>query len=644
MKSSARHASHFAALALILVIAGIGVFVVRSMLQTRDTAEEVSRSAAISRAYDEARYRITAVQLAAEQHLRQPTPDHRQAFDESVNQAILALDHVSEVGTAEDKAIVAALYQSELPALESVKRIFLAIETGQPITDAIPDAETANRILSTLTPRANDRQASASQDLEHLITEQKGNVRITIAVCAIGLLLVLALLVAFQAFGRREALQKAELGRLRTAALTDSLTGLGNHRSFQEELRRQVARSSRHGEQLALALIDVDEFKDVNDTWGHARGDQVLRDTARLLKDFSRAEDYAFRIGGDEFAMILPHTDGPTAGRVMDQLRLAIAKVFKDGPTISAGIANANDCQGDETVLRQQADSALYEAKLRGRNACVQFTPSEGARPVFPAAKINALRKLIHDGAMTAAFQPIWNLKSGSLLAHEALARIPEEFDISGPQLAFDIAERIGKCAELDQVCRKAILERAPGIPEGSLLFVNVSPYTLTHATFSPSAIVEEFRVAGFDPARVVLEITERSSVAVPIIEAAVAELREAGFKIALDDVGAGNAGLEMLRRVPVEYVKIDRGVILSALRDTMGRAAVMAIVAFASQAGALVVAEGIEDDAMMDLVRWIASGGDDQAESMIYAVQGYLLGYPSAEITAEEKSNQLAA
>jgi EAL domain-containing protein (putative c-di-GMP-specific phosphodiesterase class I) len=263
---------------------------------------------------------------------------------------------------------------------------------------------------------------------------------------------------------------------------------------------------------------------------------------------------------------------------------------------------------------------------------------------VFPAAKINALRKLIHDGAMTAAFQPIWNLKSGSLLAHEALARIPEEFDISGPQLAFDIAERIGKCAELDQVCRKAILERAPGIAEGSLLFVNVSPYTLTHATFSPAAIVEEFRAAGFDPARVVLEITERSSVAVPIIEAAVAELREAGFKIALDDVGAGNAGLEMLRRVPVEYVKIDRGVILSALRDTMGRAAVMAIVAFASQAGALVVAEGIEDDAMMDLVRWIASGGDDQAESMIYAVQGYLLGYPSAEITAEEKSNQLAA
>ncbi|MGE0600467.1 MAG: EAL domain-containing protein [Dehalococcoidia bacterium] len=411
-----------------------------------------------------------------------------------------------------------------------------------------------------------------------------------------------------------------------------------------EELRRQVSRSSLHNESLVLAMIDIDEFKEVNDTWGHGRGDTVLLDVAATLNDFCRGHDYAFRIGGDEFAMILPHTDQGIAHHAMEQLRMAVERATGGTPTVSIGLASADSCDGDESVLRQQADSALYEAKLKGRNASVLFVANDGARPVFPAAKINALRKLLADGTISAAFQPIWNLEDGTLLAHEALARIPGEYEISGPQLAFDIAERIGKCAELDRACRTAILKRGPDIPKGSLLFVNVSPYTLTHGDFSPELLVEEFRVAGFDPGSVVLEITERSTVSVSSIESAVARLHEAGFRIALDDVGSGNAGLEMLRKVPVEYVKIDRGVLTSAIEDTMGRAAVMAIVAFASQAGALVVAEGVETERMMELVRWVASGGDEASESMVYAVQGYLLGHPSAEITRGTHSRHLAA
>jgi EAL domain-containing protein (putative c-di-GMP-specific phosphodiesterase class I) len=176
------------------------------------------------------------------------------------------------------------------------------------------------------------------------------------------------------------------------------------------------------------------------------------------------------------------------------------------------------------------------------------------------------------------------------------------------------------------------------------MLFVNISPYTLTHAAFSAESLAEEFKAAGFEPKRVVLEITERSTVSVAIIEFAVEKLREAGFRMALDDVGAGNAGLEMLRRVAVDYVKIDHDVLVSALQDTMARAAVMAIAAFASQAGTRVVAEGIENEPMMELVRWIASGGDDPANSMVYAVQGFLLGQPSPASGPGEPPKQLAA
>jgi len=206
------------------------------------------------------------------------------------------------------------------------------------------------------------------------------------------------------------------------------------------------------------------------------------------------------------------------------------------------------------------------------------------------------------------------------------------------------MAERIGKSAELDQACRAAILRSAPAIPDGSLLFVNVSPYALTHASFSANGLAAEFASAGLPVDRVVLEITERSTVSVSLVERAVKDLRTAGFKIALDDVGSGSAGFEMLRRVPVEFVKLDRAALARALADPLGRAAVIAIAAFSAQAGALVVAEGIEDARMMELVRWIAAGGDEPGDSMVYAVQGFLLGKPAPEVSAGEPPAQLAA
>jgi diguanylate cyclase (GGDEF)-like protein len=641
---SFRYAGRFAALLLILVFIGIAGFVVHSSIQTRDTSREVKRSAKISRAYDNARYAVLNVQLAAAAHLKAPTPQTREHFDATVDRAIAALNAIRDTGSDKDRALVGALYQKELPALDAVRRIFLAMERGEPIVEAIPDAATADRILSTLAAPAYAREQSAAADLNTLTSDQTANVRITVAVCTVGLLLVLALLAGVQSFSSRDARQRTELLQLRTAALTDSLTGLGNHRAFLEELRRQVAGAHRHDQTLTLATIDVDEFKNVNDTWGHGRGDSVLRDVAGLLNEFTRREDYVFRIGGDEFAIILPRTNGDDAGRAMERLRQGAARSLKDGPTLSIGVADACNSHGDETVLRQQADSALYEAKLRGRDATVVFAPSAGTKPVFPAAKINALRRLLSEGSVDAAFQPIWSLADSSLLGHEALARIPDEYNIAGPHLAFAIAERLGKCAELDATCRAAVVARLSEIGGDTLLFANLSPYTLSHASFSASALAAEFAAGGFPPHRVVLEISERSTVAVPVIEAAVGQLHAAGFQVALDDVGTGNAGLEMLRRVPVEFVKIDRDVLKSAINDTMGKAAVMAIVAFAAQAGAHVVADGVEDHRMMELVRWVAAGGDEVTTSMVYAVQGFLLGHPSSEFTSGERPSELAA
>jgi len=626
------------------VFVAIAAFVVYSMTGTKDAASRVQRSTEISSAYTEARYEVLNVRFAAELHLKDMTPESRAAFDDAVNTAVAALDHIAEIGDPSDQAVIDGLYAETLPALASVQRLFLALERGEPFNEPLPDANTVERMDNRLKPNAIAREAEATAALSELIAAEDEALRVTVAVTGIGALLVVGLLWGLNISSRREANHQYELAQLRTAALTDSLTGLGNHRAFIEELRRQVARSVRHDEPLALALIDIDEFKQVNDTWGHGHGDVVLRDVAKLLNDFTREEDYAFRIGGDEFALILPHSEGDGAHNAMEKLRANCSVRFNGGPTLSIGVGNARYCEGDESVLRQQADSALYEAKLKGRNATITFVPTADSRPVFPAAKIAALRELLDAEHMEAAFQPIWGLNEQKLLAHEALARIPAGYDLPGPQLAFEIAERIGKSAELDQLCRSAILKRAADIPRGSLLFVNISPYSLTHTTFSPEALAKEFTDAGISVDRVVLEVTERSTVSVPVIAAAVAQLRAVGFKTALDDVGAGNAGLQMLRQIPVDYVKIDRTVLVGAMQNTMGRAAVMAIVAFASQAGALVVAEGVEDQSMLELVRWIAEGGDEVKDSLVYAVQGYLLGYPSPVISTGEAPTELAA
>lgn len=306
---------------------------------------------------------------------------------------------------------------------------------------------------------------------------------------------------------------------------------------------------------------------------------------------------------------------------------------------MSIGFATLDPVTRDISILQEQAYAALGEAKRRGRNLVFGYD-ARTAGPATYAGKSSELRRLLNQGGLRAVFQPIWELGSGRLLAFEALTRLPPGFDIRGPFEAFEIAERIGRAHELDMHCRHAIIATAGGLPDGISLFVNVSPYTLSHQQPCPcvadkgpfanwaEAFAEEFRSGGIEPSSVVLEITERSAIAAEFLAARVRELRAAGFRIALDDVGAGNAGLEMLRLLEADYVKIDRGVLLSAMESAKGRAAFAAIVAFAGVAGARVIAEGIEDEEMLELVR---RGGlpDGQRSFEVHGVQGYLLGKP---------------
>jgi EAL domain-containing protein (putative c-di-GMP-specific phosphodiesterase class I) len=252
---------------------------------------------------------------------------------------------------------------------------------------------------------------------------------------------------------------------------------------------------------------------------------------------------------------------------------------------------------------------------------------------------IHNLHQMIATGSMHVVFQPIWDVKGCRPLAYEALSRPDPKYGFDGPQEAFDLAERIGRAHELDAVCRAAALASAGELPGDALLFINVSPQSLNHGRLDPLEFVEAVQAAGLTPERVVIEITERSITYVDAVIDAARALQRHGVRLALDDTGAGNSGLEMLSRLTFEFVKIDREVIVKGLHDKNARGVLAGIIAIAQATGAYVIAEGIENIEMLDFV---CRTGTRQAG--IQGVQGYLLRRPNETFPKSDENDDIKA
>ena len=441
----------------------------------------------------------------------------------------------------------------------------------------------------------------------------------------IGLVLLMVVLYVLRHYRRMVSNSlKAELNRFKQASLTDYLTGLGNHRAYQEGIARSVDECAGTGSVVTIALLDVDELKVLNDRNGHVTGDRLLASLAQVL----RAADLTsvpYRLGGDEFALTFAGMSSQVAKVRMEHVRAAV-EARMSGMTVSVGISTTSPNEPDLLVVREQADAALYEAKRRGRNCVVTFDEIRDEHPVFLPARVEEVRGIIADGAIGVAFQSIWSIAHRRVIGYEALAR-PIGDDPINPQDAFDIAERIGKAHDLDRVCRMAILAKAETLPPDALLFLNVSPQSLDHGGLAGTTLVRAVEAAGLTPDRVVLEITERSIARIDVVIREAARLRALGFLLALDDAGSGNSGLEMLSKLAVDFVKIDREVVVRAQAGAGGRGVLAGIIAIAHEMNAQIIAEGIEDSAMLELIR-----GATRSSPMDSAVQGYYLGRPQPD------------
>jgi diguanylate cyclase (GGDEF)-like protein len=421
----------------------------------------------------------------------------------------------------------------------------------------------------------------------------------------------------------------------RLDALIDPISGLGNHRAFQEELTRQIEDARRHSQSLALALIDLDDLKRVNDEEGHAGGDEVLAAMGRLISAASRAADRGFRIGGDEFAVLLPRANADMATVVVRRLLGSALNAEAPRPgarpfSFSAGLSAYPSPAGDGQRLFRQADAALYWAKKHGRTDVQAFDPerhgaADDRRSTPELAE--AVMEIAARKAVKPVYQTVYDLRTGEPVGFEGLVRPVDGAGFRDTQSLFVAAEAAERTVELDLVCVEVVAAGATLPDSESYLAINVSPRTLETEQFRVSDLLAILAPHQIPPSRVVLEITEREAIEdMDRLRENLERCRAEGIRIAADDVGAGNAGLRLLSEIRFDIVKIDLSLVQrGALRDS-ALAVLRGIRDIAQQSGAVVVAEGIESADQLEVVRALD----------LFAGQGYLLGMPSAEIRAE--------
>jgi diguanylate cyclase (GGDEF)-like protein len=439
------------------------------------------------------------------------------------------------------------------------------------------------------------------------------------AVLALGLAFVAGLLLLLEHYRRKAERALAQrVSSLQTALRTDALTDLPNERALHEQIAK-LPESAR----VALLLLDIDDFKAVNEARGAEYGDRLIETLASAL---TRARDgsMVYRVTGDRFALLWDVSGGLHARTAAERAWRAGLRTL-GGITISAGYCEA--VLGDlEAGMLESAEAALRSGKRKGGNTFIEFGAESGAF-VLSRAKAHAVRHILRQDSIAMSFQPIVDTISGKTLAYEALARPDHEYGLHGPEEMFDIAERLYKHFELDDLCVRSALRCAEERPT-ALMFLNVVPASLESDRLDIDRCMRDMGKAGCSPANVVLELTERKIGNVNALARRMDELRSRGFRLALDDTGAGYAGLDVLSKMSFDFVKLDRSLIVRAMQDERARGVLCGVLAIAEETGSTVIAEGIETPAMFDFVREFRSRF---LSAPISAMQGYLFGAPDA-------------
>ena len=416
--------------------------------------------------------------------------------------------------------------------------------------------------------------------------------------------------------------------QLKYLAMHDSLTGLYNRHFFETTLAQLTADSVRNSRQHALVYLDLDHFKVINDTFGHQKGDDVLREMSHLLSKRIRGADILCRLGGDEFAILLRDihaTEAHDFARSIQQIIGEFSFQLQEqrinlGSSMGLTLIDGSTKNPEEHLMR--ADIALYVAKGRGRNLIHQYDPldSESDELRHSINTSQKVRKAITEDRMTLYFQPIFDIKNNRISYYEALVRLIEpDGKIVGPNNFIPALEAAGEMHLLDRWIIKLAIHKLKQHSELTHIAINLSAQAFKDDNLVPT-ILENLNATGVDPKRITFELTESASLFnLHITQRVIAELHKLGCSFSVDDFGSGFSSFAYLKDLPADYIKLDGSFIQNLHHDKIDQTLVKSMIQVIQALGKKAVAEYVENEEILDILKTMG----------IDFVQGYHIGHP---------------
>ncbi|CAG0123823.1 putative signaling protein [Rhodocyclaceae bacterium] len=422
--------------------------------------------------------------------------------------------------------------------------------------------------------------------------------------------------------------QKKSQEKIHYQANYDELTHLPNRRLFYDRMEQDIRKAHRDSTQIALLFIDLDNFKEINDTLGHEQGDQLLRETAQRLRACVRETDTVARLGGDEFTVILPDVQTSSevegvAQKIIQSLILPFTLGDNKGYVSASVGITIYPLDGDNyKTLLKNADQAMYEAKRLGKNRFSYFTSAMQQASQERMLLSNELRMAVQQGQFEMYFQPVHDFSTGEVVKAEALIRWRHpQRGLVGPATFITLAEEVGLIGEIGEFAFASSVQQLQAwmekVPYPMTVAINLSPRQISgQANFE--GWIDTMRATGMATDLVTLEITEGSLLEENLsVQRKLRRLREAGFKIAIDDFGTGYSSLSYLKKFDIDFLKIDQSFIRDLATDPNDRALVEAIIVMAHKLGIEVIAEGCETAAQHNV---LVQAGCDFIQGYFYA------------------------
>jgi diguanylate cyclase (GGDEF)-like protein len=412
-------------------------------------------------------------------------------------------------------------------------------------------------------------------------------------------------------------------------ALLDGLTGLPNRVALIRHLDQSLVMCAHLGQGLAVLYVDLDGFKQVNDSLGHAVGDELLVLASQRIRACLRPEDVVARLGGDEFVVVCPHvSDGSVVPAIAARIGSQLAAAFPIGEhhavvSASIGLAMTTDSSASAEDLLRKADLAMYQAKLNGKARTAVYVDSMQLAVDTKFSVRNALGRAISSHELRVLYQPVVALADERVVGVEALVRWERPgFGLLSPDQFIPIAEESALISAVDcWVLQEACQRGAKWCEAGGEIAVNLSARTLEQNEVV-STLRQVLRHTGIPPSQITLEITETTLLSgTGIAQLNLGRLRELGVMLSIDDFGTGHSSLSQLQRTDIDILKIDRSFVSMMDQDASSAAIVSAIITLGHALGLVLVAEGVERPVQAALLR---EQGCDTA-------QGWLFGRPLA-------------